>query len=358
VQQTIRALMLGVAMLALVVSCGSFTLLRALRETGGSSSVPVEFEVEQGDSTSVIAAKLRSSEPPLIRQPLLFSSLVRAKGLDGQLQAGNYLLRPNMSMGEIIGTLQSGRADEVQITIVEGSRLEEIAAVVAESGVATEDAFLEAARNGAAFRDAHFLLSSLPEGASLEGYLFPDTYRFASTATVSEVVDTMLTRFDEQYDSFDQEVQVEGRSVHEIVTMASIVQREAARVDEMTLIAGVFWNRLEPEYAAETGNGRLQADPTVQYVLGKPGEWWPQLSGLTIEQIEGVASPYNTRVNPGLPPGPISNPGLAALEAAAKPAQEPAYLYFVASCANDGSHQFATTFEEFQRFEAEYLACQ
>jgi UPF0755 protein len=356
VQQTIRALMLGVAILALAVACGSFTMLRALKQTGGSGSEPVEVVLESGDSTNVIAARLR--EAGIIRQPLLFTLLVRAKDLDGKLQAGRYMLSPNMTMGEVMAALQSGQAEEVQITIIEGSRLEEIAETIEASGLAEREAFLATVRDGASFRDNHFLLQSLPDGASLEGYLFPDTYRVAATATVTEVVETMLDNFDRQYQSFETEVQVRGRSVHEIVTMASIVQREAALVPEMPRIAGVFWNRLEPAYAAETGGGRLQADPTVQYALGQPGEWWPRLEELPLEQIEGVDSPYNTRTVTGLPPGPISNPGLAALEAAAKPAVDPPYIYFVASCARDGSHRFAANFEEFQRFEAEFLACQ
>lgn len=355
-QQTIRALMLGIAIIALAMACGSFTLLRALQQTGGSGTEPVEVVVEQGDSTSLIAARLR--EAGLIRQPLLFTVLVRAKDLDGKLQAGTYVLRPNMTMGEIMASLQIGQAEEVQLTVIEGSRIEEIAETIEAAGLASSEAFLDTARNGEAFRDQHFLLQSLPEGASLEGYLFPDTYRVNATSTVTEIVETMLDNFDRKYQSFETEVQVRGRSVHEIVSMASIVQREAALVSEMPRIAGVFWNRLDPAYAAETGAGRLQADPTAQYAIGEPGRWWPRLEELTLEQIEAIDSPYNTRVVAGLPPGPISNPGLAALEAAAKPAVDPPYIYFVASCANDGSHRFAATFEEFQGFEAEYLACQ
>jgi UPF0755 protein len=126
----------------------------------------------------------------------------------------------------------------------------------------------------------------------------------------------------------------------------------------MPQIAAVFWNRLKPEHVAETGNGRLQSDPTLQYALGKPGDWWPKLDTLTVEQIDANTNPYNPRVNPGLPPGPISAPGLAALRAAARPdASDPPYLYFVASCENQGAHNFATSIAEFQQFEQEYLNC-
>jgi UPF0755 protein len=355
--KTLRALFLGIALVSLTVACAGYALLSEVRRPAGSSDEPVEFVVEQGDSTSQIATRLK--DEGLIRQPLLFNILVRSQGLDDELQAGRYLLRSSMTMGEIIAALQSSRVEEIQITIPEGARLEEIAQQIGSSGLTniTEEEFLRAARDAAAFQQGHFLLSSLPPGASLEGYLFPDTYRFAVTATVEEVVETMLARFDEQYASFETEVTVSGVDVHDIVTMASIVQREAAREDEMPKIAAVFWNRLKPEYQAETGGGKLQADPTVQYVLGQRGNWWPKLDTLSAEEINGIASPYNTRANPGLPPGPISNPGLAALRAAARPDTSAPYLYFVASCTNPGAHNFAATFEEFQRFEQEYLAC-
>jgi UPF0755 protein len=201
------------------------------------------------------------------------------------------------------------------------------------------------------------LLKDLPADASLEGYLFPDTYRIAATASVTEVIEMMLNNFDEKYGTIERDVRVPGADVHDIVTMASVVQREAANTEEMPLIAAVFWNRLEEENGAETGN-RLQADATVQYALGYSDEeqtWWRK--DLTLAELE-VESPYNTRQNAGLPPGPISNPGMAALTAAAQPDESAEYLYFVADCALDGTHNFATTFEEFQQYEAEFLACQ
>lgn len=355
--RTLRALFLGISMLALATACIVSALLSEVRRPAGTNDSPVEFIVESGDSTSAIATRLGNEG--LIRQPLLFTLLVRFRGLEGNLQAGRYLLRENMTMSEMIVALQSSRVEEVQITIIEGLRLEEIAEQFGTAGLpnVTEQAFLRTVRNGESFRSSHFLLSSLPDGASLEGYLFPDTYRFAMTTTVTEVVETMLDRFDQQYATIETEVQVSGVNVHQIVTMASIVQREAALEAEMPKIAAVFWNRLKPENSAETGGGRLGADPTVQYVLGQRGNWWPKLDSLSADEINGIASPYNTRGQTGLPPGPISNPGLAALRAATRPDRTAPYLYFVASCASPGSHNFAATFEEFQRYEQEYLNC-
>lgn len=352
----VRALMLGVAMIALVVACGGYVALSELRAPAAAEGDPVEFIVEPGESTADIATRLRSED--LIRQPALFTLMARVQGLDDKLQAGRYVLSPTMTMSQIMIALQSSRIAESQVTLREGLRLEEIAAALEEAGVVGADAFLEAARDGDRFRDAYFLLSSLPEGASLEGYLFPDTYRLPQRAEPDEVIRTMLDRFAEQYATIERSVQVPNVNVHQIVTMASIVQRESTLVDEMPLVAGVFWNRLKPENAPIVGGGTLGADATVQYAAGfseAEGTWWRR--NLTQADLQ-VDSPYNTRSRPGLPPGPIAAPGLEALGAAAQPDDESGYLFFVADCARDGTHNFAASFEEFQLYEAEWLACQ
>lgn len=349
-------------MISLMVACAGYLLLSELRRPMDSSATSVEITVDQGDTTSAIATKLRAAN--LIRQPLMFTLLVRSQGLDGQLQAGRYVLRPNMTVSQIISALQTSRVEEVQVRLVEGLRIEEIAQVVGAAGLRNvdEQTFLKATRAGAAFKQQQALLSSLPEGASLEGYLFPDTYRFAATATVTEVVGIMLDNFASKYATFEKEVRVPSADVHKIVTMASIVQREAVRENEMPKIAAVFWNRLKPEYAAEFGGGQLGADPTVQYVLGQPGSWWPKLDTLSAEDINGAGkdgplAAYNTRGNAGLPPGPISTPGLAALKAAAQPDESQPYVYFVASCSDKGAHNFAINNADFQRFSLEYQQC-
>jgi UPF0755 protein len=270
-----------------------------------------------------------------------------------------------MTMSQIISALQAGvKVEEVQVTIVEGSRLEQIAEEIGSLGLhnVTEESFLEAARNGSAFKNSYFKLSSLPDGATLEGYLFPDTYRIAATATVTEVIETMLDRFDEQYTSFEKQIRIPDPNVHKIVTMASIVQREATQSDEMPKIAAVFWNRLKPENAGEFGGGQLGADPTVQYILGQKGNWWPKLDTLSADEIrragqDGPKAAYNTRAQGGLPPGPISSPGLDALRAAAQPDDAAPYLYFVAACDKPGTHKFTTTNAEFLKFEQELLTC-
>ncbi|MBX0327047.1 endolytic transglycosylase MltG [Oscillochloris sp. ZM17-4] len=352
----VRALMLGIALIALVVSCGGYVALGEIRAAAAAEGDPVEFIVAPGEATADIATRLSSED--LIRQPAIFTLLARLRGLDGKLQAGRYILSPTMTMSEIMIALQSSRVEEAQLTVPEGLRLEEIAAIVEKTGVVSADAFLRAARDGERFRDQYFLLNSLPQGASLEGYLFPDTYRVAKDASADQIVATMLDRFAEQYGTIERDVRVPDVTVHQIMTMASIVQREAALTSEMPTISAVFWNRLRPENAPDFGGGQLGADPTVQYALGysaAESSWWRKT--LTAADLQ-IDSPYNTRRYPGLPPGPIAAPGLDALRAAAQPDESAPYLFFVASCAKDGSHKFASTLQEFQIYEAEYLACQ
>jgi len=151
--KTLRAVFLGVALVALMVACAGSVVLNEVRRPAGSGNTSVEFAVEPGESTSAIATKLRAEG--LIRQPILFSLLVRSQGLDGNLQAGRYLLRPNMTMSEIISALRSAsRIEEIQVTVVEGLRIEEIAQQLGQAGLqnVTEESFLAAARNGAEFQ--------------------------------------------------------------------------------------------------------------------------------------------------------------------------------------------------------------
>lgn len=353
-----RVVFLMVAILAIVATAVVMLVSAEIRRPSGSDDTPLEFVVSEGEATYSIATRL--AEQKLIRQPLLFVALARVQQIDNRLQAGNFLLRQNMTMNEIMVALQQSRVKEIQLTIIEGMRIEEIATIVGNAGILAidEQTALRAFSNADRFRKGHIYLSSCPEGSTLEGYLFPDTYRINETANITDVVELLLGHFDEQYATIEREVQVPDTSVHQIVTMASIIQREATRQDEMALVSAVFWNRLKPENADETGGGKLQSDPTVQYLLGTPDNWWPKLDNLTIDQINAPPGPYNTRVQNGLPPGPISTPGLAALRAAARPDATANYLYFVASCETPGKHNFASNYNEFLVFEQQYLTCQ
>jgi UPF0755 protein len=364
-----RALMFLVIIGGVLVGVTSELIRNELSRTvDRNSEEAIEFTVEPNQALSDIATNLKKQD--LIRQPMLFRLLVSQQGAAQKLQAGTYQLSKSMTMGQIISALQDAPStEEKQFTIIPGMRMEEVADELVKAGiVSSAEDFLAQARDATPFKETHVRLESIPEGQGLEGYLFPDTYRIEATATVSDVIEKMLTDgFDARFAAFETEITAEGPdgqppTIHQIVTMASIVQREAANDDEMPHVAYIFWNRLKPDNAGEV-NGRLQADPTLQYALGKPGDWWPKLDQLSIEEINNNPSPYNTRTVQGLPPGPIANPGERALRSAARPGpQRPDStdgkddLYFVAKCG-EKAHSFAATLDEFQRLEQEYLNC-
>lgn len=341
------------------------------RPVDASSDAAVEFTVAPGQAVSDVATNLKQAD--LIRQPLLFRLMASRQNAADKLQAGTYQLSKSMTMSQIITKLQSApTTEEKQFTIIPGSRMEEVAEALVSQGIVSDtETFLTVARDAAPFKATHTRLESIPAGQGLEGYLFPDTYRIAATATVTDVIEKILTDgFDKNYESFETQVTAQNAdgtplTVHQIVTMASIVQREAVNDQEMAHLAYIFWNRLKPENANEV-NGRLQADPTLQYALGKPGDWWPKLSELTPDEINNNPSPYNTRKVQGLPPGPIASSGLAALKAAARPGSDrpdgspgDKDLYFVARCGNSlQPHQFAATNAEFAKLPGANGSCQ
>lgn len=355
VRRLIRALLIVATIGALVVACVATLFLRELTQPAGESTIAQDFIIAPSESLAVISSNLESEG--LVRRAIVFRVFADLRNAETDLYPGTYKISPNMTINQILEMFRV--APEVQtavrFTVPEGLRIEEIAAVIESTGVVSADDFLAVASNGSQFKADYSFLSSLPDSASLEGYLFPDTYDIFSDATSEEIVRKMLDTFAIRWADSPLSSATTGRSVHEVVTLASIVQREASNNEEMPRIAAAFWNRLKPEFA---GN-QLGADPTIQYILGQPGNWWPKLDQLTIEQINSAAGPYNTRVNPGLPPGPISAPGLFALQAAASPADEDV-TYFVTKCVAAGerpTHNFTNDYSEFLQFQEEFLAC-
>lgn len=314
-----------------------------LERPAGSDDTPVAFEVQPGETAAAIASRLEREE--LISSAELFRRYAQYHGLDAGIEAGEFTLRQTMTIPEIARALQEGRRPEQVVTVQEGLRLEQIASVVAEQTTIGEDQFLQLVTTG--WRDAGYsfaFLSELPADATLEGFLLPDTYRLPEQPTASDVLDRMLSTFDARVASEMGTAAAErGLTVYELVTLASIVEREAVLDEERSLIASVYHNRLEADWS-------LDADPTVQYDIGDVEEWWPVL---TLDDLE-VDSPYNTYRHPGLPPSPICSPGLASIRAAAHPADTD-YFFFLADCTkDDGSHLFAVTQEQ---HNANYSRC-
>ncbi len=315
----------------------------AVDTPASDDSTLVVFTINPGETAATIAPRLQRDG--LITDAQLFLWLVRYRGVDAQLEAGDYELRPNMTMEEIIETLQHGRLIEVTVTIPEGKRAEEIAALLEEQGGVDGEVFIALANAGGFAYD--FLLDR-PEGApsSLEGFLFPETYRIPVDYGAAQLIDLMLATFGERFSPQMRQTAADmGMSIYEVVTLASIVEREAVMPEERSIIASVYLNRLEQGMY-------LQSDPTVQYALGyqeDTGQWWK--IPMSLEEDTQFDSPYNTYLYPGLPPGPICSPGLASLQAVLEPA-ETSYLFFFSRF--DGSHAFSETYEEHLRNQELY----
>jgi len=314
-----------------------------IESPASSDSTAVVFAINPGETAATISPRLQREG--LVADSQLFLYLVRYRGVDARLEAGEYELRPNMTMDEIIDTLQHGRLRDVTVTIPEGRRAEEVAALLEEAGVVDGEVFMALVRGGSADYD---FLSDRPVDApaTLEGFLFPETYRIPVGYDAMQILDLMLGTFGERFSSeMRQAATDKGMTVHQVVTLASIVEREAVVAEERPIIANVYLNRLEQGMY-------LQSDPTVQYSLGyqeDTGQWWK--IPMSLEEDVPVDSPYNTYMYPDLPPGPICSPGLASIQAVLEPA-ETTYLFFFSKF--DGSHAFAETYEEHLRNQELY----
>jgi len=305
---------------------------------------PVPFTVEIGETAASVANKL--VEQQFISDPDIFRLFLRYNGLDASLEAGEYELRRNMNMREIAEALQKANFEEVTVSIPEGWRAEQIADLLTKNDIMDGSLFLATVRQGVGVD--HPLLADRPAGASYEGYLFPDTYRLPVKATPEDLISRMLDNMASKIPANAIELaSAQGFTFYETLIIASIVEREAVIPTERPTIASVYINRINQDMY-------LQADPTVQYAMGyqtDTGQWWK--TPVTLEEYSEVNSPYNTYLNPGLPPGPISNPGASSIIATLQPAQTK-YLFFM-GCGGEGAHLFA---EDFDSHQANVASCQ
>jgi UPF0755 protein len=328
------------AVSAVLVTFGiiAVSLDRAKDDVGRSTY----FTVETDESVDSIADRLQ--DEGLIRSPGYFSFRVRLQSKGDDIVAGRYRLDTAMSTSQIINAITSENAaiaQEAQIQFIEGWRTEQFAEAAVAAGLSfSVDEFMQATHDPKWNNEFSFL-HTRPSGVALEGYLFPDTYNFRMDATPDDVIERLLATFEERVTpEMIAQADARGMTLHQIMTVASIIEREAAVATERGTISSVYHNRLERGMP-------LQADPTIQYQLGTEAEWWPELTAADVQR-NGV---YNTYLNPSLPPGPICNPSLASIEAALNPEQTP-YLYFVAT--GDGTHAFAVTLEEHERNVDQY----
>ncbi len=281
--------------------------------------------IEKGQNFRQTTLLLQAQQ--LIDHPFKFRLLARLQGKDKQIQAGEYLLSADMPPKDILEVMVNGKVRLYKVTVPEGSTLKQIAAIIENAGLATRAEFLSAAT------DADFVREKGIDAGNFEGYLFPETYLFPKNTAARGVIVAMVDRFWSVFtETWKKRAADIGLSVHQVLTLASIIEKETGTPSERPTISSVFHNRLRRGM-------RLETDPTVIYGID-------DFNGNLTRKHLATPTPYNTYMISGLPPGPIANPGRAAIEAALYPADTP-YLYFVSK--KDGTHQFSTTFADHNR---------
>jgi peptidoglycan lytic transglycosylase G len=325
----VRRLLIFLLLLAIALWAGwTYELRRPVYE----SDQPLTLTVEPGMGVHRIGEQLH--QMGLVRHPEIFRAVVMARGVAGQLKAGEYALSGRVTLDGIVDKLARGDVVRRVVTFPEGSDVEAMAQLVSTQGLAPA-AFREAARNVSLVSDLD------PAARDLEGYLFPDTYDVTRRPDAAAVlVKRMVQRFRAVIAPELPALKASGRSVRDVVTLASVVELETAQPQERPRVAAVFLNRLKKGIP-------LATDPTIIYALRQAGRWDGNIRRADLD----IDSPYNTYRNAGLPPGPIASPGRASLQAALHPAPSED-LYFVSR--NDGSHHFSRTFAEHQRAVAYY----
>lgn len=339
-----RIVFVGFILLLAVIAGVGGGLYWALHRPQASSSSTVAVYVTPGEGVTAIADRLASQG--LIDNTLLFRLDARLQGLSGSLKVGGYQLRRNMSIDDMVATLKKYTPPTVAVTIPEGWRAEQIAAALQSKGISGTQ-FLRAVNHPDSSILSLPILRDKPPGVGLEGYLFPDTYEFSPGYDARSVVRYMVQNLARKFTpALQAAARREGLSVFKVLTLASIVEREARLASERTTIADVFLNRL-----AQQPPMTLGADPTVQYAVGSSRNWWPVLWNEAAKIAPN--NPFNTYTHLGLPPHPISDPGLPSIEAVIHPASTH-YLYFVAVKGGRGRHVFASTLEQQNQNIAQY----
>jgi UPF0755 protein len=328
-QRILLGLMVLLILLMVPAAFAGWSWWKLQRPFKGYPDGERQVEIQTGMGAAQILDRLQS-EGVIADAKLARFYLIYYLG-DPPMKAGDYSFTGPMSTPEVLEKLVRGQVVTDSVTVIEGLTLEEIAERLENAGLGRREAFLDLMRSPRLIADLD------PDAPDLEGYLFPETYSFARHTDEQTVVATLVKTFRQRYDAQVRPLLAArpGRSLREVVTLASIVEKEAQVPGERPVIAGVYANRLN------RGIG-LMADPTVIYSLKRLGQW----NGNIRREDLRVDSPYNTYRYAGLPPGPICNPGLASLRAAADPADVP-YLYFVSR--NDGSHVFSSTLQEHNR---------
>lgn len=315
-------------LLALLVASFFYLLSQGRSFKGSYKNVRI-FTIEAGDGSALIAKKMKKDG--LIWSELYFRYYMKNRGLSGKIIAGNYELSGELTIPEIAIYITQEQNKNLKITFPEGWDSKKMAERLSSNGF-SGDEFLEIAKNPPfELTNKYSFFSMLPKGVSLEGYLFPDTYFFSQKLKTEDVAKKIIANFDNQLTAdLREEIKKQGKTLPDIITMASIIEKEVKSDEDRKMISGIFWNRIK--------NGQpLQSCATIAYILGTSKEQY------SFEDTR-IESPYNTYLNAGLPPGPISNPGILSIKAAIYP-EETNYNYFL-SDPKTGKTVFSRTIEE------------
>lgn len=297
----------------------------------------VQFSINRGESLASISGRLRADG--LIKSEFIFEQYAKLHDIASRIQAGDYKLNTSQTIGEIANSLLAAKRESKRVLIREGETDEEIAKIFSAAGLFGTEDFLNAAVQEQQLKVRYDFLADLPAGNSLEGYLFPDTYDFFVGATADDAIKKMLDNFERKVtpESRDR-IKSQGKSLYEVITLASIVEREVRKPEDMKIVAGIFWSRLARGQA-------LQSDATLSYALKD------ETAAHSTAELE-TDTPYNTYKYPGLPPTPINNPGLNAINAVIEPTATD-YNFFLT--AKDGTVHYAKTFAEHISNKMKYL---
>ena len=317
--------------MGIIAGAGAAIWMKSFINTpAGTDANALIFTISQGQNLNTISQNLKNEG--LITDPFRFKLYARLKKAATRIKAGEYQLAPNLTPDRILALLISGKVKLYKFTIPEGLNMEEISILAQKAGLCKQEEFLSLCR------DIDFINQLNVPGLTLEGYLYPDTYLFPKNTNCRSLIKKMTTTFHTTFNSkWQARAQELGYSMHEIVTLASIIEEETGDASERPLIASVFHNRLKK-------NMRLESDPTVIYGVD-------DYHGRIRYKHLRRKTPYNTYKIKGLPPGPIANPGAKALEAALYPAQSD-YLFFVSK--NDTTHKFSTNLRDHNKAVKKY----
>lgn len=328
-----------IVLVSVVIAVGGFFYFRQqVYFSSGNFSGTKILKIEKGQGNETVAANLKKEG--LIAEKIYFYYYAHTRGLTGKIMPGEYELSGKMTVPEIASKITSGIDEAIKITFPEGWTSKEVELRIKNNGLRMDD-FDSLVKQPAFFQEkyGYDFLNGLPKSATLEGFLFPDTYFYKKDATAEDIIKKMLNNFGNKISpELQLEFERQNKTLYEIIIMASIIENEVRSEEDRALVSGIYWNRLKIGQP-------LQSDITLAYILGEKKKQY------SFEDTRAV-SPYNTYLNKGLPPGPICNPGLSAIKAAIYP-KDSDYNYYL-SDPETGKTVFSKTFEEHKINKSKY----